>query len=75
MSVRRSRGVRQIALKLIQDKQRMNKAAARTKGFSLEYWLVLMIPLFTVIAGAVTIWIASHHGYTALGRSVQVVSG
>lgn len=45
--------------------------ARKTRNaLSIEWWLVIVIPVLTIIAGAAMIHVASSFGFTALGQPV-----
>ncbi len=49
----------------------MNKDKTTTHPLAaIEWWLVVLVPVFTILAGAAMIHVASSFGFTALGEPV-----
>lgn len=46
--------------------------SSRRSRISTELWLVILIPLLTILAGSAMIYVASNFGFTALGDPVTV---
>lgn len=49
----------------------MNADKSRTP-IHLELWLVILIPLLTIVAGAAMIHVSMSFGFTALGEPVAM---
>lgn len=48
-----------------------NKPTAKSHPLAaIEWWLVVLVPVFTILAGAAMIHVASSFGFTALGEPV-----
>ena len=48
------------------------KASAARNALAIEWWLVILVPVVTVIAGAAMIYVASSFGFTALGEPAAI---
>lgn len=44
----------------------------RRPPIHLELWLVILIPLLTIVAGAAMIQVATRFGFTALGEPIAL---
>ncbi len=49
------------------------KNSINLRAIALEWWLVILIPVVTIVMGAVMLHVASSFGFTALGEPVQTV--
>lgn len=50
----------------------MSLSASSPRRLPAELWLVILIPILTVLAGSAMIHVASSFGFTALGDPVVV---
>lgn len=47
------------------------KICVNPRAIALEWWLVILIPIVTIVMGAAMLHVASTFGFTALGEPVQ----
>ena len=47
-------------------------ASHRKTIVSAEWWLVILVPVFAVVAGAAMIHVSSSFGFTALGEPAAI---